>query len=111
MTQGLLISRLRKIKLCKLSIKTPSLANVGNYKKFRNLYNIIVRKSKRQFYDQRFEINKRNFRKTWSLLYEVIKKSKNKGLSINCLLLDGNNVTDPSQNVNIFNHHLATLKG
>jgi hypothetical protein len=33
MTSGLLVSRLHKIELRKISIKTPTLENIENYKK------------------------------------------------------------------------------
>jgi Reverse transcriptase (RNA-dependent DNA polymerase) len=109
MTKGLLTSRLRKIKLCKQSIKVPSLENVENFKKYRNLYNVIVRKSKKSFYDQQFESNKFDLKKTWSLLYEVIKKSKHNGTTVEHLMINNVLVSDPLQIVNQFNNHFATV--
>jgi hypothetical protein len=82
MTKGLLVSRMQKIKLCKQSVKVPSEVNIEKFKKFRNLYNIILRKSKKLYYDQQFELSKQNLKKTWALLFEVIKKNKHKNTSI-----------------------------
>jgi len=47
MTQGLLVSRQTKLKLHKISIHTPSPVNIQSYKNFRNLYNKILRASKK----------------------------------------------------------------
>jgi hypothetical protein len=43
MSAGLLVSRLHKIKLCKLSIRIPSTVNIENYKRYRNLYNVVLK--------------------------------------------------------------------
>jgi exonuclease III len=109
MTTGLLVSRLVKIKLCKLSIKVPSNENIDKYKRYRNLYNLLLRKSKKLFYDQQFESNKSNLKKTWSLLYDVIKKTKKNNISIETLFVNGTQISDPSKIVNTFNDHFATV--
>ena len=46
MTRGLLISRTEKIRLCKLSLKSPTYLNIAHYKNYRNLYNSLIRAAK-----------------------------------------------------------------
>jgi hypothetical protein len=42
MTQGLLVSRLTKIRLGKISIKMPTCENITSYKNYCNLYTMLI---------------------------------------------------------------------
>jgi hypothetical protein len=50
MTAGLLVSRCRKLKLQKTAISVPSLENISAFKVYRNLYNKVMRASKKLYY-------------------------------------------------------------
>jgi hypothetical protein len=50
MTRGLLVSRMRKINLHKLALHTPTVENTDNYKFYQNMYNKLIRASKKLFY-------------------------------------------------------------
>ena len=52
MTKGLLISRSKKIQLCKLSVKSPSPLNLANFKTYRNIYSKLIRTSKKLYYEK-----------------------------------------------------------
>jgi hypothetical protein len=78
MTQGLLISRLNKLKLCKIAIKHPTAANKQNFKTYRNMYNTVLRACKRAFFEEQLLKNQSNMKKTWELINLATKKSKKK---------------------------------
>ncbi len=71
-TTGLLISRNNKLKLASQSAKYPTLTNVTEYKLYRNLYNKILRMSKKNFYDKKLGENTSNLKKTWDILRSVL---------------------------------------
>jgi hypothetical protein len=68
MTTGLLVSRSKKLELCKISSKerTGTPQSFENYKKYGNTYNSLLRLSKKMYFDKNFEI--------------VKKKQKNMGI-------------------------------
>ena len=106
MTQGLLVSRQSKIKLHKISIQSPNSSNIERYKKFRNLYNTVMRASKKMYFEKNLNLAKKNPKQSWQLIKEAIgdkKQSKN----INEILVDGANITDPLQIANSFNKFFA----
>jgi maleate cis-trans isomerase len=49
MTKGLMTSRLKKLNLQKLAVQTPTVENVNKFKMYRNLYNKILRISKKTY--------------------------------------------------------------
>ena len=51
MTAGLLNSRKTKLELCKLAAKERTPANELKYKTYRNLFNTLMRKSKKMYFD------------------------------------------------------------
>ena len=84
-TQGLLISRLSKIKLGKISIKKPTIENIQTYKTYRNLYNTLIRMSKKNYFEQQLTLHQSNAKKTWELINLAAKRpGKNKNF-ISCL--------------------------
>jgi hypothetical protein len=76
MTSGLLTSRRSKILLYQLSITDPSPHNIFKYKTYRNLYNSLVRLSKKMYFTTNLELHKRNPKKTWDLLREATTGTK-----------------------------------
>ena len=77
MTAGLLVSRKNKLNLHKIAIADPSDGNLSRYKKYRNLYNKIVRASKKLYFDKNFKRFKKNPKRTWSLINEALGTSTN----------------------------------
>jgi hypothetical protein len=59
MTTGLIVSRRTKISLLKLSITVNTNENVLKYKQYRNLYNKLVRLSKKLFIEDQVKKNKK----------------------------------------------------
>lgn len=92
-TSGILTSRRNKMSLCKLSIATPSPENIKHYKDYRNLYNKVVRASRKQYYEKILKKNQTNLKNTWNILKHACKKSNKKSnvidkININGVLID-----------------------
>jgi len=106
MTQGLLVSRQTKLKLHKISIHTPSPVNIQSYKNFRNLYNKILRASKKLYFDKNLQLAKKKPKKTWQLVKEAINGNQNPK-KINELSVNGTVIHDPESIANSFNKFFA----
>ena len=70
MTKGLLISRKTKMNLHKSSLINPSTENKHNYKRYRNLYNTLLRASKKIHIDEKLKRDAKNPKKIWDTLKE-----------------------------------------
>jgi len=106
MTQGLLVSRITKLKLYKIQTANPSAINIDNYKNYRNLYNKILRASRKMYFVGGLENAKRNPKKTWSLLKEALNLQSNNN-TIQKLTINGNSTIIPSEIATGFNEHFA----
>jgi hypothetical protein len=113
MTQGLLVLRLTKIKLGKNSIKMPTPANIQIYKNYCNLYNSLIRTSKKLFFEQQLSLYQSNSKKTWELINLATKRpAKNKNFTA-CLNVNGtitSNSTEIAEKFNNFFFFLLTLQ-
>jgi hypothetical protein len=103
MTPGLLVSRKNKIMLGKNFSKNPNDVNSTCYKNYRNVYNRTVKAAKKLFYDSQFKLNQANIKKTWELMFEVIKKTKSKTNDISSILADNVSFSDPKMIAEKFN--------
>jgi len=74
MTAGLLVSRITKNKLFKAKLLDNSAANLQKYKDFKTVYSKTLRAAKKLYYQQKFEANVKNPKKTWETLNEVMGK-------------------------------------
>jgi hypothetical protein len=102
MTQGLLISRRAKIDLLKKSMVDPMFFNCEKYKKYRNLYNKLIRVAKKDHVNEQLEINKKNPKKTWEILNEITGKQKN-NVYIQKICSEGVEYTNSTDKANAFN--------
>jgi Reverse transcriptase (RNA-dependent DNA polymerase) len=109
MSAGLLISRKNKILLGKKCANNPNVANILSFKNYRNLYNRTVRAAKKMYYDSQLKKNQTNLKKTWELIFEVIKKSKSKSNEIFSVIVDNTTFSDPKQIANKFNEYFTGI--
>ena len=107
MTQGILVARLSKIKLHKISIQSPSTMNIERYKKFRNIYNSVMRASKKLYFEKNLKLAKKNPKKSWQLIKEAMG-SQTQPMKINEIFVEGACITDPPQIANSFNKFFAS---
>ena len=78
MSKGILISRKRKNALSYSSLKSPSLVNTAAYKKYRNLYDTVVRKARKMYFEKQLSDNQQNLRKTWQILFFLYPQKQQK---------------------------------
>ncbi len=106
-----MVSRLTKIKLGKNSIKMPTPDNIQTYKNYRNLYNSLIRTSKKLFFEQQLTLYQSNSKKTWELINLATKRSAKNKNSTACLNINGtitSNSTDIAEKFNNFFVNIAT---
>ena len=109
MTNGLIISRLTKRRLCDTSIRIPTPENTALYKKFRNLYNRTLRLSKKLHFEHELYQHKTNLRKTWQTLRQAFSKNNDKLAIVESLITPNGPTEDPSQIADCFNLHFSTM--
>jgi hypothetical protein len=63
MTNGLLISWRKKDDLYKIHITSPSQNNTDRYRSYRNLYNKLIRASKKLHIENQLKTNKKKSKK------------------------------------------------
>ena len=103
MTAGLLISRLNKLSLYKKFIKSQDSADANRYKLYRNLYNSTIRAAKKLHFDQKFESNKSDPKKTWGTLNEALNRPNAKSNIINEIVVNDESFFDSNIIANKFN--------
>jgi hypothetical protein len=108
MTSGLLQSRKTKLELRKKSLNDPSPDNLTNYKNFRNLYNKTLRASKKLYFEQKIQLNKKNPKKTWDILKEATYGTANQS-TIDKITVNNTPVNDPGQISNEFNKFFTSV--
>jgi hypothetical protein len=64
MTAGILISRRNKFDLQKKALSNP-VSYMQMYKNYRNMYNSVVRASKKLYIEENFKKYQKNAKKTW----------------------------------------------
>ena len=109
MSRGILISRKQKTEFSKISLKNPSADNLLQFKKFRNLYNLVIRNAKKQYYEKQLEANKQNLRKTWKILFSSINKNTKKQNDISHLTINGRHVSEPKIMATKFNKFFTSI--
>ena len=76
MTKGLIKSSRRKQRLYEKFLKRKTLENEQKYKEYKNLFESLKKKSKRNHYSTLLNKNLGNAKKTWDIIKEVTGKAK-----------------------------------
>ena len=95
MSRGILVSRLTKISLCKESVKNPRDQIINKFKTYRNLYNKVIKASKKMYFQSELIKHQSNLKKTWSLLRKAVNNKSKKDNSIQNIIIDGSLVNNP----------------
>lgn len=109
MTKGILVSRQNKLSLYKKSIKYPSQDNKAEYKRFRNLYNSVLRASKKLYFEQKINESQGDPKQLWSVLNESMNRNTSKQSEINKVNVNGSTLTDPTDIANEFNDFFSSI--
>ena len=97
-TTALLNSSRHLDKLHKKQLHKPKLeAQHIKYIEFKNLFNKLKRKSKKQYYTDLLNKFKTDTRKTWKILNTIIRKKTNKATITNKFENNGQIITDPKK--------------
>ena len=113
MTQGILksISKKRKLfkkfKCSKLRDKDSN-ATYKNYKSYNDMINKLIKKCKRDYYQQYFQTHMKNSKMVWTGINKLLKRSKRKQRTI---YLEENNalVSNPQKVANRFNAYFLNV--
>ena len=108
-TQGLIASIKTKSKLYKQFLRNPNPSSEATYKTFKNKLHILLRTSKRNFYDSKFESAKGNLQSTWKLIKEVINKRKTKPRLPTIFNFNGKELSDPLTIANKFCEYFTNI--
>ena len=113
-TLGLQKSISMKNKLLKnyINKKDPILKEEfdTNYKKYRNLFSTLMKKSKQAYYDKYFEKNWNNIKNTWKGIKSLISLKTVASSVPTVLSLDnGDTITNPYDIANTFNNYFAFI--
>ena len=108
-TQGLLTSRITKLKLDKIASQCPSVQNIQRFKQYRCIYNKLLKSAKKLYYDNELVKHKSNLKKTWTLLRQALnRKAKKSDHNIACMKINGKLNFDPSAIAEHLNNHFTT---
>ena len=80
-----------------------------NFRLYRNRLNNITRNSKALYYKEYFDRNKKNLRKVWEGVREIINISKTKKQSINNITHNDETITDPKIIADCFNNFFTGI--
>jgi hypothetical protein len=61
-----------QLKLHKMAIQSPTEINISSYKRYRNIYNGLIRASRRWYFDDGLKKSKKDPKKTWKLTNEAL---------------------------------------
>ena len=90
--------------------QNPTIETEATYKTHKNKLTHIIRQSKKMHLKNKFELYKKECRKTWNTINEVLK-SKNKKNMVNYKFTtsEGNSITDKNEIVEQFNKYFTNI--
>ena len=108
MTQGLLISRARKEQLHYYYLRNRNIENFNKFKQYRNIYNSLIRTSKKLTLENKLLMNKKKPKKIWEIYNNITvgKNNKSNTFEIN---IDGNITDDKNLIAENFNDFFSTI--
>ncbi len=106
MTKGIMISRHTKVNLHKLAIKTK---NFSNFKKYRNIYNRVIKAAKMKLLQTNLNENSGNCKKIWQITNDYINKTRNNKEAIEKVSHQGKIITEKGYICNTFNNFFSSI--
>jgi hypothetical protein len=108
-SKGLQVSRKTKLSLSKTASCIPTVVNINKYKAYRNLYNRVVRASKKLFYETELIANQSNLKRTWELVRSAANMPSKNRDSISQISVDQQIISDPLTIATKFNEFFTTM--
>ena len=109
MTKGLLISRQKKLKLASTYAKSRTALNTINYKRYRDIYNSLIKLAKKVYYKDMIQKNRSDLRKQWQVLREALRKTNDKTSIISEIKYEGLTFTGKKEITEKFNMHFTSI--
>ena len=109
MTKGILRSRAKKFNLQSLLSKNPSAENKELYKKYKNVYNKVLKTSKKLYYSNLLIANQGDLKKNWQIIKEAAGLKSKSNFSTEKLVIDGVDIIGESNMAQAFNRHFTSI--
>ena len=107
-SNGLLISRTRKMFLYNKFLKSRSQMDKSSYLVYRNCYNKTVKAAKKQFFNIKIDQNC-DPKNAWNFLNEAIGKNNKLSSNISNVNLNGQLLTEPVEIADCFNEFFSSI--
>ena len=112
-THGIMMSIKIKGKIYKKLLKSKNSQQkerlYSEFKRYRNMINILTRNSKAKYYQKFFQEHKQNMLKTWEGIKSIIYINTTKSKSINCPNVNNTEEMDPFVLSHAFNKFFTTI--
>ena len=110
MTSGIIRSSRKRDKLYRQSLgRIPDSVEKQKYLRYRNVYNSVKRQAKQFYYANLLQKYGGNVRKTWTVLNELIGRSKHKCAISDIFMIDGSKVEDKARISDEFCKYFSTV--
>ena len=110
MTSGLIKSSKRKQKLYVKFLKSRSTSDEINYKKYKNLFQKILKKAKSNYYSNQLKKHKADSKKTWQIINEVTGRKKVSNDTLPKIIIKDGTVIHGKRNIcNEFNKFFTSV--
>ena len=110
MTSGIIRSSRKRDKLYRQSLgRIPDSVEKQKYMRYRNVYNSVKRQAKQFYYANLLQQYGGNVRKTWTVLNELIGRSKHKCAISDIFMIDGSKVEDKARISDEFCKYFSTV--
>ena len=109
MSTGLLTSRRKKLELYKLYLSDKTALNFSNYKSYRNLFNKLIKASKKLHYENELQKNQKDPKAMWKILNESINRSSSKNSFIKEIFVNNILHNDSVDIANEFNKFFSEI--
>ena len=110
MTSGIIRSSRKRDKLYRQSLgRIPDSVEKQKYLRYRNVYNSVKRQAKQSYYANLLQKYGGNVRKTWTVLNELIGRSKHKCAISDIFMIDGSKVEDKARISDEFCKYFSTV--
>lgn len=108
-TPGILASRRQKLKLSKILAKTPSNENKVNFRNYKNMYNKVIRRAKKDYFTKKIQDNQFDMKQTWDILRKATGQKKDRSSNIDQLLCNNRLISDSRGIANTLNTHFCSI--
>ena len=109
MTKGILRSRKKKFELQSKLSKAPSNENKEMFKKYKNVYNKVLKNAKKIYYSNLLISNQNNLKKSWQIIKDAAGLKSNTKFTTDKVIVEGNNIVGDKNIGQAFNRHFSSI--